>query len=120
MFCKNCSASIQEDAIFCPKCGTPQGSPQPHTPPPVYNVVIQQDIPPANGLATASMVLGILGLTILGPIGGVLSFIFALTAKSRGNRSGKSTAGLVMSIISIAFWLFVVGLIIYDVMHFRR
>ena len=119
MFCKNCSASIQEDAAFCQKCGTAQGAHQPHMPPPVYNVVIQREIPPANGLATASMIMGILALTILGPIGGILGFIFALRAKSLGNRGGKATAGLIMSIISLVFWLLVVGVFIFGIVLTR-
>ena len=28
-FCKNCGTELNEDAAFCPKCGTPQGAAQP-------------------------------------------------------------------------------------------
>ena len=119
MICKNCFGVVQKDATFCPNCGTktesetaqqsqdthhPHDEFNPHLPPHPYHT----DPHPAQGLATASMIMGILGLTILGALGGILGLIFALVARSQGNRSGQATAGLVMSIISLALWIIVV------------
>jgi len=132
---------MQKDAAFCANCGTrvdgetqqqpsqdalqqqPQSQDsfyqqdsfysqdefQPHMPPPPAHPTGTQ---PAQGLATASMVMGILALTILGILGGILGLIFALVARSQGNRSGQATAGLVMSIISLALWIVVIGCIV--------
>jgi len=115
---------MQKDAAFCPNCGTradgetqqqsqeqyqsqpqdtyqPYDEFQPHLPPPPVHPTGTQ---PAQGLATASMVMGILALTIIGPLGGILGLIFALVARSQGNRSGQATAGLIMSIICLVLW----------------
>jgi len=119
---------MQKDAVFCTKCGTKVGNEnqqqqpqdvfqtqqqetyqyqsqddfQPHLPPPpVHHPPTEQ---PGQGLATASMVMGILALTVLGFIGGILGLIFALVARSQGNRSGHATAGLIMSIIALVLW----------------
>ena len=124
MICKSCFGIVNKDAAFCPNCGTrvdgetqqqpqeqyqsqpqetyqPYDDFQPHLPPPPVHPTGTQ---PAQGLATASMVMGILALTILGVLGGILGLIFALVARSQGNRSGQATAGLVMSIISLVLW----------------
>jgi len=127
---------MQKDATFCPNCGTrtegetvqpaqnvyqsndtyyQQDEFQPHLPPPHMHPTGAQ---PAQGLATASMVMGILALTLLGIIGGILGLIFALVARSQGNRSGQATAGLVMSIISIALWVVVIGCIVVGVVMY--
>lgn len=124
MICKSCFGIVQKDAAFCPHCGTrvdgetqqqpqdqypsqpqdtfqPYDEFQPHLPPPPEHPTSAK---PAQGLATASMVMGILALTILGVVGGILGLIFALVARSQGNRSGQATAGLVMSIIGLVLW----------------
>lgn len=124
MICKSCFGIVQKDAQFCPHCGTKTGGEaaqqntpppqdlqkqdeyQPYIPPPPEQQVTAQ---PASGLATASMVMGILSLTFLGPLGGILGLIFALVARSQGNRSGQATAGLVMSIISLSITVLFVG-----------
>lgn len=57
---------------------------------------------PSNGLAIASLVLGILG-------GGVIAIILAVIAKKNGNTSGLATAGLVLGIITTVGWFFIIG-----------
>jgi len=62
-----------------------------------------------KGLAAASMILGIISILdpippyILGLILGVVGLILANQAKKQGNFSGLRKAGLVLSIIGIAF-----------------
>lgn len=68
---------------------------------------------PANGLGTAGLVLGIIGvvcnltvyLWFVGLIVGVLAIVFGAIGRGRANRGeatnkGAATAGLVMGIIS--------------------
>lgn len=59
---------------------------------------------PSDGLATASLVMGILAIVIGGFVFGILAIVFAVMARKNGNTSGKATAGLIMGIISIALW----------------
>ena len=70
--------------------------------------------PPANGLAIASMVLGIMSLVLWIAVWGYiimapLAIILGAVAKKKGNQSGMATAGIVMGIISIStgvlFWV---------------
>lgn len=78
--------------------------------------------PPSNGLATASLVLGIITavffLTIIGwplvPILGLLAIIFGFiglsnAGKQNGLGKGKATAGLILGfspiVLTIIFWI---------------
>ena len=63
--------------------------------------------PPGHGMAVASMIMGIfslvfwclcIGYIIFAPLG----IIFAVVARKQGSAGGMTTAGLVMSIVSIA------------------
>lgn len=82
---------------------------------PIYQQPVQQpEKQPASGLATASLVLGIVSLVLfMFPfITSILAIIFGGVAKSKGNKSGMATAGLVCGIISLIVWiiLIVVGI----------
>lgn len=61
-----------------------------------------------NGQATAALVTGILGVVCCGPCA-VAAIILAITAKNKGNQSGKATAGLILGIIGCIIW--VIGII---------
>lgn len=54
----------------------------------------------SNGLATASLVLGLVGLLIAAIPCGILAVIFSATSRKNG-KSGSATAGLVLGIIDI-------------------
>ena len=83
---------------------------------------------PTNGKATASMVLGILGLVILYLIGPILALVFGHQAKneidaSGGTQGGRgmAVAGIVMGWIGIGFailflaiWL-ITGAILFSI-----
>jgi hypothetical protein len=56
-------------------------------------------------MAIASMVLGIISLLCFPYITGVLAVIFGAVAKNKGCKSGMATAGLVLGVIDLAFWL---------------
>lgn len=89
----------------------PQSShPQPHghqqqwaTPPQVHYVVSQPS-PGTNGLAIASMVLGILWLYWIGSILAVIFGHIALSQHKRSQQGGKgmAIAGLVLGYIGVA------------------
>jgi predicted Zn finger-like uncharacterized protein len=79
---------------------------------------IRRDAPQGNGLAVASMVLGIISLLtwcvllgIPGLICGVLAIIFGNLGKANPNGSGMATAGLIMGIIAIGLWLVMIILV---------
>lgn len=80
----------------------PPYAPQQNFQPPFTPVVI-----PARGFATASLVLGIIGLCfcMCSPIISIACSLVAIIlgglARSKGNVSGSSTAGLVCGIVSI-------------------
>ena len=61
-----------------------------------------------NGMAIASMVLGIVGLFIFGLPCGILAIIFAVLSKKK-IKSGKATAGLVLGIIDVAAWALIMA-----------
>ena len=60
---------------------------------------------PAHGMAIASMVLGILSIFIIPIVTGTLGIVLGGVAKSKGNKSGMSTAGIVCGIIGIVGWI---------------
>ena len=79
--------------------------------PPPYPGPVQQ---PASGLATASMVIGIISLVaalgffwipVLPQVLAVIGLILGIVAKHQGNQSGASTAGIVLSGIALAWSL---------------
>ena len=79
----------------------------------MYQQPIQQpEKQPGSGLATASLVLGILSLVLfMFPfITGILAIIFGGVAKSKGNKSGMATAGLVCGIISLVLWILLIAI----------
>jgi hypothetical protein len=74
--------------------------------------------PPNNGMATASMVLGIIGIVFCG-FTSILAIIFGHIAQSQIKRTGEggggmATAGLVMgyivTVIWVIIWIFYLGL----------
>ena len=144
--CAQCGAENVEGAEFCANCGnslvqpgaapgapvppppaTPYAQPppgqQPAPPPPgapyqQQPMPYQPVAPTTNGKATASLILGIVGIFICPIICCVLALIFGYSAKneiaaSGGYQTGDSYAtagiilgwiGLVISIIWIAAW----------------
>ncbi|MGH9465875.1 MAG: DUF4190 domain-containing protein [Terriglobales bacterium] len=115
-FCATCGQEMENGAAVCPRCGRSQLEPSP--PPPAF-----APAPPApasaaptrvesNGLAIASLVLGILWFYWLGSI---LAVVFGHVALAQIRRSGGSStgrgmaiAGLVLGYVGIAFLILII------------
>ncbi len=100
---------------------SPQAAPQPYaTPYTQYQPAQGSGLPSVNGLAVASMVLGIVSLVFCWcwPVGGTCAIVglplgaIALSKISKGQADpapkGMAVAGLVMNIISVALIIIVV------------
>jgi hypothetical protein len=95
----------------------PPQYPPPQYPPPQYPPPQQHFGPiPGRGKAIASLILGIIAMTVPIPvldiIAGVIGLVLALQSKSEGFTGGVRTAGFVCSIIG-TIWA-----IIYTIMFF--
>ena len=83
---------------------------------PVYTVPQPK---PANGMAIASLVLGILSIVcccagFFGILPGVIGLILAIICFSKGNKGGMAVAGLVLNIISVALAVVALIMLIAD------
>jgi hypothetical protein len=125
MTCTRCGATISPGTKFCPACGAAQPpdpggggmpgyvpAPQslPAAAPPPYAAGVAQT---TNGLAVASLVLGILWLFWLGSL---LALIFGYIGKSQIDQSGGAQggkglaiAGIVLGWVGVGF--FCIGII---------
>jgi hypothetical protein len=107
MFCPNCGTENAEESTICQSCGEALTSPAPQ--PPAQATVHSA---PTSGLATASLIFGILGLTLLPTLGSVVAVILGYMAKGEINSSagqlegsGLATAGLVLGYIGLGLAL---------------
>ncbi len=66
-------------------------------------------VQPEDGKATASLVLGIVGLLCCAPCG-IVAIVLAKQAQNAGNTSGKAKAGFILGIIAVVLWA--IGIII--------
>ena len=102
-----------------PSGSPPASSPVPTDPsygggPPAYGYN-----PPTNGMAIASLVFGILGLTVLFGLGSILALVFGYVARGQIKRSngaeggrGLAMAGLVLGWIGVALSILMVVLFV--------
>jgi len=108
LLCSN-GHQCPENVAFCPTCGVAFGTPAPMSvgmPPPMAQVTYVQQIQTTstNGLAIASMVLGIVWVWW---IGSILALVFGFVARKqireRGQRGdGMAIAGIVLGCVGAA------------------
>jgi membrane protein YqaA with SNARE-associated domain len=107
MVCPNCGTENAEVSTICQSCGASLTL-SAHQPP------AQAAVRPAptSGLATASLIFGILGLTLLPTLGSIVAVILGYMAKSEINsKAGQlggndlATAGLVLGYIGLGLTL---------------
>lgn len=107
-FCSKCGAELNDQAVFCDRCGTPVSQTENSAP------VGQNPTPvPAaktnSGLSVAALVLSILGFLtgflgigmILDVIAIVLAIVVLVKARKKPLKKGMAIAGLLVSIISL-------------------
>ena len=133
----NCSAGHPnvEGAAFCASCGLAMGAAPPAAAWPAPTVAAPSWAPgqttatwpaappssgngggqlgayraPQNGMGTAALILGIVGLLLFGCIFGVLAIIFGSIGISRANaglanNKGVAIAGLILGIVGFVGW----------------
>ena len=123
-FCASCGLAVgtastapplQWPAVPTATPGWPPAQPSradwsaPQQPSPFGGPQYGSSLPPQNGLGTAALVLGILGM-LLGCIFSALAIIFGAIGISRANsgratNKGAATAGLILGIVGLALWL---------------
>lgn len=135
MICRHCGMECSPHAVFCPKCGDaipketqqnaqqtaqqyqqtaqqyqqPQYQPyqQPYRPyqQSAYRQPARSYGQEGQGLAVASLVMGILSFFLIPLVTGILALCFGGVAKSKGNTSGMATGGIVCGAIGLILWL---------------
>ena len=115
IYCPSCGKKLEEDYIICPSCGEKNDISNTYCSQcgtNIQNSIIKNaKKAPANGLSNASMVLGIVGLSVevisffifgwLSIPGLVCSIIGIILASKSKDNSGAQKAGFVTSLLGI-------------------
>lgn len=105
MYCPNCGTLNDDQATFCVQCGT--WLIQDHTDP----EEIRNRFTQTSGFATASLVLGIIGI-IINPLS-IPAIIFGAIAINQTGKNpylsgrGKAIAGLILGTIVAVIWILI-------------
>jgi len=94
MICAQCGAENPEGAETCSECGVSLQTPAAGAP--AYGVV-----QPTSSMALVSLILGILGWTVLPVIGSVVAVIFGHLALGEIDRSGDQLSGRGMAQVGL-------------------
>lgn len=119
MFCLRCGKQIDDNSMSCPYCGCATenaGEINSNTMFPEDNINKKN----ADGLATAGLVVGAIGIVLawlialLGYIFGVLSLTLSIIAVKKTKDNKKAKIGLVLSIITFVCSLIssIIGIIL--------
>lgn len=119
-FCSRCGGSVAPDAAFCSRCGASTSGPGPvlapahastsptATPPPPPSPAPVPPSPSTNGLAIASLVLGILWLYW---VGSILALVFGYIARRQIDDSGGRQGGRGIAIAGIVLGWIGIGVV---------
>jgi hypothetical protein len=138
MFCPSCGAPNEEGTVFCGNCGAaltadatpPTGEaplqsdapvevalavppPPPPPEPPEPSIRTVGAVVPTNGMAIASLILSIAGLTVVPVIGSVLALILGYMARRDIRQRPTETSGEGLAKAGIVIgWIGVVGAVL--------
>lgn len=121
-FCSNCGSQLTDGADKCINCGAsaavntlPTAATVPATEQPAVVNRAPKDSGDISGRAMAivSFVCGIVGtVTFSGITLGILALIFGIISRKEGNKSGMSTAGIVLGSVSLVTYVLLIALYI--------
>jgi uncharacterized membrane protein YvbJ len=94
MFCKNCGAAIDSNALFCQSCGTKKDET-------ASNSTSLQPRTTGNSYSTVSMIMGAIAIWIFPIIFGPIALILGAVAKSKNE--SKATTAIVIAALGTVF-----------------
>lgn len=108
MFCYNCGKELSDEAVICVHCGAPTKNFSAKN---AVGVAPYTEIK-RNGLGIAGFTVGLASmyfgayLCIVSIVGLILSLAAVANRKKYTSGNGLAVAGLILSVISLIFWLF--------------
>jgi type IV pilus assembly protein PilA len=119
MFCNHCGRDNPDSSQFCNSCGANLTTSTPAVPYPVVPPPGPTETVPTSGKATASLILGILGLTIFSILTAIPAIIFGHMSRKEIRESGgrlkgegMALAGMIMGYISTGLVVLIVPILI--------
>ena len=137
MYCRNCGKQIDDQATVCPECGAQTGTAQARPAPsashtyckncgkevdpkavvcPYCGAQIVTEKKPVNGLGIAGFIVSIVSLwsgAFFGivPLAGLILSAIGVAQRDKYSSSGFATAGLIISIVTLVFWILMLILV---------
>jgi type IV pilus assembly protein PilA len=119
MFCNHCGREVPDNSPFCNNCGANLATATPAVPYPVVPPPGPTETVPTSGKATASLICGILGLTIFSILTAIPAIIFGHMSRKEIRESGgrlkgdgMALAGMIMGYIATGLVVLIVPILI--------
>ena len=121
MNCSKCNHELSAGAVFCGNCGQPVPAQPQQAPTQESTTQVPAQVVPVSsvgsGKATASLILGILGLVgaiipILGLVMGIVGIVLG-SMSLKSSKRGMATAGIILGVLVVLFSLVIFCLNIY-------
>jgi competence protein ComGC len=119
MFCNHCGREVPDNSPFCNNCGANLATATPAVPYPVVPPPGPAETVPTSGKATASLICGILGLTIFSILTAIPAIIFGHMSRKEIRESGgrlkgdgMALAGMIMGYIATGLVVLIVPILI--------